>query len=168
LKLIRNIRDIINAVIDWFYQPFSKYIPIITFRYGFTGAMNTAFDIFLYFVFYNYILQKQLIDFGFIAMTPHIAAFVFVFPITFSTGFLLAKYITFTQSQLRGRKQLFRYGLTVAGSILLHYVLLKFFVENLYFWPTIAKIVTVAIVVVYSYFAQKYFSFRVVKTIIKD
>jgi putative flippase GtrA len=130
--------------------------------------MNTAFDIFLYFVFYNYILQKQLIDFGFIAMTPHIAAFVFVFPITFSTGFLLAKYITFTQSQLRGRKQLFRYGLTVAGSILLHYVLLKFFVENLYFWPTIAKIVTVAIVVVYSYFAQKYFSFRVVKTIIKD
>lgn len=168
MKLIRNIRDIINAVIDRFYQPFSKYIPIITFRYGFTGAMNTAFDIFLYFVFYNYILQKQLIDFGFIAMTPHIAAFVFVFPITFSTGFLLAKYITFTQSQLRGRKQLFRYGLTVAGSILLHYVLLKFFVENLYFYPTIAKIVTVAIVVVYSYFAQKYFSFRVVKTIIKD
>lgn len=163
-----NIIRLINTVIDWFYKPFRHLIPIVTFRYGFTGALNTSFDIFLFFIFYNFIFKKELVEILFIAMTPHIAAFVFVFPITFTTGFLLARHITFTQSNLLGRKQLFRYGLTVLGSIIIHYFLLKFFVETLGFWPTFSKIITVAFVIVYSYFMQKYFSFRVVKRIVKD
>jgi putative flippase GtrA len=166
--ILNNIKCLINEVISFFYQPFAKYVPAITFRYGFSGAINTGFDIFLYFIFYNFILKKELVDFGFIAISPHIAAFVFVFPITFSTGFLLARYIIFTQSNLRGRKQLFRYGLTVIGSIIIHYILLKFFVEYLGFWPTIAKIITVALVTIYSYFAQKHFSFKVIRKMIKD
>lgn len=168
IDFLRYIRDLINVIINTFHKPVEKYVPIMTFRYGFTGLANTAFDIFLYFIFYNFIFKKELVHVFFITMTPHIAAFVFVFPITFTTGFILARYITFTQSNLRGRKQLFRYMLTVAGSIILHYFLLKFFVEYLHFWPTISKIITVAIVIVYSYFAQKYFSFRIINTIIKD
>lgn len=160
-KLLVNIRRLISSVIDWFYKPFSKFIPLVTFRYAFTGGVNTAFDIFLFFIFYNYVFDKQILELGFYAMSPHIAAFVFVFPITFTTGFVLAKYITFTQSTLRGRKQLFRYGLTVLGSIVLHYVLLKLFVEYFEIWATISKIITVSIVVVYSYFVQMYFSFKV-------
>ncbi len=168
INFLSNIRDLINFIINKFHKPVEKYIPVMTFRYGFTGLTNTAFDIFLYFLFYNFVFRKELVDVVFVTMTPHIAAFVFVFPITFTTGFILARYITFTQSNLRGRKQLFRYGLTVVGSIVLHYVLLKIFVEYLHFWPTFAKIVTVSIVIVYSYFAQKYFSFRIINTIIKD
>jgi len=162
-KLFSLCRKIIIGVADWFYQPFSRYIPLVTFRYGFTGGMNTVLDIFLYFVFYNYVFQKQVFDLGFYAITPHIAAFLMVFPITFTTGFLLAKYVTFTQSPLRGRKQLFRYGLTVIGAILLNYILLKFFVEVCDFWATFSKILTTLLVVVYSYFMQTYFSFKVNK-----
>ena len=156
-------RRLIITTADWFYKPFSRFIPLVTFRYGYTGGLNTAFDIFLYFIFYNYVFDKQILDLGFYAITPHIAAFLLVFPITFTTGFLLAKYVTFTQSVLRGRKQLFRYGIVVAGSIFLNYVLLKFFVEICDFWATFAKIVTTLIVVVYSYFMQRYFSFNVRK-----
>lgn len=168
LKPFEFVIKLITDVIDWFYTPFSKYIPIVTFRYGFTGASNAVFDVFLYFIFYNFIFKKELVNILFITMTPHIAAFVFVFPITFTTGFLLARYITFTKSNIRGRKQLFRYGLTVLGSILLHYVLLKFFVEFVGFWPTFSKIITIMIVATYSYFAQKYFSFKIIKSIIKE
>ncbi|HNQ67990.1 MAG TPA: GtrA family protein [Bacteroidales bacterium] len=153
-------RKTIIKTADWFYKPFSRFIPQVTFRYGFTGGLNTAFDIFLYFIFYNYIFQKQNLDLSLITISPHIAAFVFVFPITFVTGFMLAKYVTFTQSTLRGRKQLFRYGLTVVGSIILNYFLLKFFVELCNFWPTFSKILTTAIIIVYSYFMQKHFSFN--------
>ncbi|MCF8233861.1 MAG: GtrA family protein [Bacteroidales bacterium] len=146
--------------IDWFYKPFRKYIPHETFTYAATGGFNTALDIVLYFIFYNFILNKQIVDLGFVAISPYIAAFIFVFPITFTTGFLLAKYVTFTKSLLRGRKQLFRYMLTVGGAILLNYLLLKFFVEYLHIWPTISKIITTVFVVAYSYLAQRYFTFQ--------
>lgn len=160
MQLLHKIKDLIISVADWFYKPFKKYIPQELFRYGFTGGINTLLDIFLYSIFYNFILDKQVIHIGPIAMTPHIAAFVFVFPITFITGFLLAKYVTFTNSNLRGRDQLIRYGISVTGSILLNYLVLKLFVEYVGIWPTFAKIIAVVIVTTYSFFIQKYFSFR--------
>ncbi len=159
--MLRWIKNSIVKVCDFTYPVFSRFMPRLTYRYAFTGGLNTAFDIFLYFVFYNFILKKNNLDFGIIVISSHIAAFLIVFPITFTTGFLLAKYVTFTQSVFRGHKQLFRYGVSVTGSIILNYVLLKFFVEVCFIWPTISKILTTGIVILYSYFMQKYFSFNV-------
>lgn len=158
--LLHNLRLLINKIIEWFYQPFKKMIPAETFRYAATGGFNTVLDIFLYFCFYHFILQKEIVDLGFVAISPHIAAFILVFPITFTTGFLLAKYITFTNSPINGQVQLFRYGITVAGAIFLNYILLKFLVEHLFIWPTISKIITTVIVVAYSYFVQRFFTFK--------
>ena len=158
--LLHKSRLLVNGAIDWFYKPFRGIVPSETFRYAATGGFNTALDIFLYFFFYHYVLNKEIVDLGFVAISPHIAAFIIVFPITFTTGFLFAKYITFTNSPIQGRIQLFRYGLTVGGSILLNYILLKFFVEYLLIWPTIAKIITTVIVVAYSYFVQRFFTFK--------
>lgn len=160
MQLLSKIKNLLINIIEWFYKPFSKYIPQELFRYGFTGGVNTLFDVFLYSVFYYLIFDKQIVHIGPLAMTPHIASFVYTFPITFISGFLLAKYIIFTNSKLRGRKQLLRYGISVTGSIVIHYFLLKFFVEYVGFGPTISKIITVAIVTVYSFLVQKYFSFR--------
>jgi len=160
VHVIKELKDLMIRLLDSIYQPFRRVIPPETFRYAATGGFNTLFDIFLYFVFYHFILEKQVVEMGFIAISPHIAAFLFVFPITFSSGFLLAKYITFTSSSIRGRVQLTRYALTVAGSILLNYVLLKFFVENLYIWPTVSKMITTIVVVAYSYVVQRYFTFK--------
>ena len=155
-----TIQKLINSIINGIYPPFAKFIPIETFRYAATGGANTALDIFLYFIFYNFILQKQIIEFGFIAVSPHIAAFIFVFPITFLTGFLLAKYITFTSSLIKGRIQLFRYAVTVFGAILLNYLFLKLFVEIIGLYPTPSKIITTIFVVTYSYFVQRFYSFK--------
>ena len=155
-----KIRDLIIRIIDWFYKPFEKMIPLETFRYAATGGLNTAFDIFLYFIFYNFVFEKQNVDLAILTLSPHIAAFVFVFPITFSTGFLLAKYVTFTQSALKGRIQLFRYAVSVGGSIVLNYVLLKIFVESFGWYATFSKIATTFIVIIYSYVIQKHFTFR--------
>ena len=160
LNLMRKVRDVIIRIVDFFYFPFLRFIPPEIFRYGATGGANMVFDILLYYIFYNFILDKQIIELGFIAISPHIAAFLIVFPITFSTGFLLAKYVTFTASEIRGRIQLVRYGLTVAGAIFLNYIFLKFFVEVADLYATMAKIITTIIVVGYSYISQRYFSFQ--------
>ncbi|MBU1013544.1 MAG: GtrA family protein [Bacteroidetes bacterium] len=160
MKHLLRFQNSIIRFIDYFYPLCSRFIPNETFRYAATGGANTTLDIILYFVFYRFILDKQIVDFGFVAISPHIAAFVFVFPITFTTGFLLAKYITFTNSCLKGNIQLFRYGITVLGAILLNYGLLKLFVEEFGFYATLSKILTTLVVVTYSYFVQRFYSFK--------
>jgi putative flippase GtrA len=160
LEFGRKIRNLIIFITDLMHRPFPRYIPLETFRYGATGGVNTALDIFLYFVCYNFVLKKQMLTIAGVTVSPHIAAFLLVFPITFSTGFLLAKYVTFTTSMFRGRKQLFRYGVTVSGSILINYLMIKFLVEILYIYPTPSKTITTVVVVLYSYLMQRYFSFQ--------
>lgn len=127
------------------------------------GGGNLLFDIFLYFVMYNFVLAKEDLDLGFVVIGSHIAAFLIVFPITFLTGFLLNKYIAFDESNLKGKVQLYRYALVVAGAILLNYLLLKLFVEVFEFYPTVSKIIVTAISVVYSYTLQNRYTFRVEK-----
>lgn len=157
LNLLQN--TIINFL-NWCHQPFKKLLPAQTFRYAACGGGNMVLDILLYFITYSFVLQKEMIDLGFYGISAHIGAFLIVFPITFLTGFLLAKYITFTQSNLNGGVQLFRYGLTVSGSIILNYLFLKLFVEYFGIYATLSKILTTLLVVVYSYYVQKYFTFR--------
>jgi len=163
-NILENSGRFIIPIVDWFYFPFLCFIPKEIFRYAVTGGLNTLFDILLYFVFYRYILQMQIVELGIVAISPHIAAFMLVFPITFTTGFLLAKYVTFTASELQGKIQLFRYGLTVAGAILLNYIFLKLFVEYFGWYATFSKIVVTVIVVIYSYLMQRYFSFQTAKS----
>jgi len=168
MKQLRTLKYYINQLINWAYPYFKRFVPFQTFKYAFCGGANTMFDIVLYFITYNFILQKQNLNLPFITFSPHIAAFLLVFPITFSTGFLLSKYITFTQSPLRGRIQFFRYGLTVTGSIVLNYILLKFFVNICGIYPTPSKMLTTAVVVMYSYFSQRHFTFRGKKASLED
>lgn len=135
-------------------------MDIKTFRYLACGGGNTLLDIFIYFVSYNFILDKSLVDLKWITISPHIAAFIISFLITFPTGFLLMKYVVFTDSILKGRVQLFRYLLLVFVCILLNYFFLKLFVEQLGFYPTISKILTTVIVVSFSYLTQRFFTFK--------
>jgi putative flippase GtrA len=160
VNLANNIRQLIIQIIDYFYVPFRSFIPSETFRYAATGGINTVLDIFLYFFCYNFVLDKQVIDLDIVSISPHIAAFLIVFPVTFMTGFLLAKYITFTSSDIRGRIQLIRYMISVSGSIFLNYVFLKILVEFGGLWPTLSKIITTGIVIIYSYFVQKFYTFK--------
>ncbi len=159
-ELFEKTGRFIISIVDWFYFPFLRFMSREVFRYGVTGGANTLFDLLLYFVFYQFLLQGQTVELSYIAISAHIAAFMMVFPITFTTGFFLAKYVTFTASELKGRIQLFRYLLTVGGSIFLNYIFLKFFVEYCGWYAPLSKLVTTILVVIYSYISQRYFTFR--------
>jgi putative flippase GtrA len=161
MKLFYRLIRFIEACVIWFYPPFKRFMPLQTFKYAATGGANTALDIFLFFIFYNYILEKQIVELGSIAISPHIAAFIMSFIITFPIGFVLAKYISFPGSFLRKRIQFFRYGLSVMGSVLLNYIFIKLFVEACGWYPTPSKIATTLIVILFSYTVQKYFTFKV-------
>lgn len=159
-EAIKTRASKIQTFIDGLYPPFKRLLPIDSFRYLFCGGSNTVLDIFLYFIFYNFIIQKRFLSLGFISVSPHIFALIVVFPITFATGFLVSKYITFTDSKLKGRIQLFRFGVTIFSSLVLQYLFLKLFVDLLHVYPTPAKIITSGIVAISTYFSHKLFSFQ--------
>lgn len=160
-EIIHTIKELIISVIDFFYSPFEKVMDKQTFRYAASGGSNTLLDITLYFISYNFILHRQIISFGTIAISPHIAAFLLSFPITFVTGFFLARYVVFPEaSGTRKRVQLTKYLTIVFICILLNYGFLKLFVEVFGWWPLPSKLATTVFVVAFSYFSQKKFAFR--------
>ena len=136
-------------------------MPLQTFRYAVCGGANTLLDIFIYFISFHFILKKEVLYTPVAAISPHIAAFMIAFLVSFPLGYLLNRYIVFTGSSLRGRIQFMRYFLLVLVCILLNYVFIKFFVEQMGIFPTVSKIFTTVIVISFSYFTQKYFTFKV-------
>jgi len=171
---MQKIAQIITKIINFFYSPFKKYIPEQLFRYAACGGANLVFDWILYFLVYNfifatgpnsthnliYITLPGFLSVSQICITPHIASLCIVFPITLLTGFWLNRYVTFTGSSIRGRKQLTRYILVVALNLSINYAGLKLAVETLGWYPTPSKIIITLFTVVISFFAQKYYSFR--------
>jgi len=159
--------QIITKIIDFFYEKAEKIVPNFGkmvspqfFRYGFCGASNMVLDWVLYFLVYNFVLRHEMVHIGPVTISSHIAAFCIVFPITLFTGFWLNKYVTFTQSSLRGYKQLYRYIFIVVINLLVNYFGLHFFVDTCGFYPTPSKMLITLITVAISYFGQKYYSFR--------
>ena len=159
------MRKAVLTFIDFFYPPFSRWLSIDTFRYLISGGTTAASGIVVYYIVYNYILYQRHIELPFPPgmITAPVAALIIESFITFVIGFALNKYLVFTASELKGRIQLFRYGTVVVSNIMLNIAMLKVMVEMFHFYPTIAKIISTAILAVFSYFIQKHFSFRVKK-----
>ena len=169
---MQTFAQIITKIVDFFYRPFSKYIPHQLFRYAACGGGNMLFDWVLYFLLYNFVIGHELIyitlpfregigvELSQLCLTPHVLTLLIVFPITLFTGFWLNKYVTFTQSSLRGYKQLWRYILIVMINLLVNYFGLKLFVEVFGIYPTPSKMIITIITVIISFFGQKYFSFK--------
>ncbi|WP_372755229.1 GtrA family protein [Mariniflexile sp.] len=157
------MRKLIIQFIDSFYFLFKYFMPLKTFRYAFCGGSNLVFDTVLYFLFYQFIFAKQNVDLYFVVLSPHIAALFFVFPITFVTGFLLNRFITFQDSNLPWNVQFFRYFVVGMGAILISYVSMKLLVDVLKLYPTPSRFITIIFTVIYGYVLQSKFSFRVQK-----
>ena len=154
------VKQWITGFIDFFYPPFSKLMPVQTFRYAVCGGTNTLLDIALYFVSYHYILHERYVNFGLVTISPYILAFLMSFSVSFPTGYFLNKNIVFPGSTLHGRIQLFRYFLLVVICLGLNYIFIKLFVEQFHLYATVAKILTTVIVVSFSYLTQRNFTFK--------
>lgn len=155
------MRNGIFKFIDTFYFIFQWLMPLKTYRYAACGGSNLVLDTCLYFIFYHFVFAKQNVDLYFVVLSPHIASLFFVFPITFTTGFLLNKFITFGESNLPWKVQFFRYFLVGMGALLLSYITMKILVDVLEFYPTPSRFITIIIAVIYSYILQNKFSFKV-------
>ncbi|MDR1653287.1 MAG: GtrA family protein [Prevotellaceae bacterium] len=159
--LFSKIGCFIRQIIDLFYPPFRRVVSINFFRYGVSGGINLIFDWVLFFLIFNFVLRKQMLHLGVVTLSSHIATLAIKFPVTLLSGFLLQKYVTFSNSvATKGRIQLLRYLFVVMLNLLVNYLGLKFFVEIVRLFPSIANMAVSVITVIVSYVGQKKFAFR--------
>ncbi|MET0392322.1 MAG: GtrA family protein [Chitinophagaceae bacterium] len=157
---MHTARDLILPVIDFFYPLFRRFMNLQTFRYAASGGGNVLLGFLVYFISFRYILQESDLHFGFYAFKAHVAALFLSFCVTFPVGFFMSKYVVFSDSKIKGHIQLFRYFMICMFNLALNYILLKIFVERFSIYPVVAQVLTTAIVVVFSYLAQRHFSFK--------
>ena len=151
---------LLTRIIDFFYPPFRRIMPLQTFRYAACGGLNMLFGWVLFGVFDRFVIAGRFVDLGFMVVAPHTATLYAIVPFTFTAGFLMNRNVAFTSSPLRTHTQLMRYLATWLGSLLLDHLLLKLFIELFGMASLSAQIVATFVIVFYSYFMQKYFTFR--------
>jgi ABC-type multidrug transport system fused ATPase/permease subunit len=171
-RKINWIKNVILGIIDFFYPLVQRWVPLQTFRYIACGGGVTVLGLLVFFISYNFILPpylktimvngntREVIDLGFIQITQYIAAYMVSFCVSFPVGFFLSKFVVFQESHLKGRVQLFRYATLQFLNIVLNYSLLHLFAGWLGFWATPSQTLTSAILAIFSYFFQRYISFR--------
>lgn len=159
---IHSARDFVLPLIDFFYPPFKRLMNIQTFRYAASGGGNTLLGLLIYYISYKFIFAEKTFEFGFFAFKGHIAALILSFCVTFPVGFFMSKYVVFSDSNMKGRIQLFRYLMICLFNLALNYILLKILVEKAHIYPVIAQVMTICIVVIFSYIAQRNYSFKAI------
>lgn len=158
------VKDLIISVIDFFYPPFRRIMPLQTFRYAACGGFNALLGFLVFAGSFQYMYSDTPeVHLGKLAFKSHNVSLFYSFCVSFVVGFTLNKYIVFTQSNLRGRIQLFRYFLSFFINAMISYFLLKILVEYAHIYPVLAQVITTAIVVVIGYLSQHHFTFKVKK-----
>lgn len=160
-----SLPTLIRKILDFFYPVFKRFIPLETYYYAACGGGNLVLSWILFFFFYQFIFKKSVVHGQFfsnyqLTFSAYTLSAACCFIITFVIGFLLMKYVVFVDSELKGRIQLFRYGLSSLLSAILSWILLKFFIEILMIYPSISNVVASLIVVVFSYLMQRKFTFK--------
>jgi putative flippase GtrA len=161
------MRKIIITILDIFYPLVNRFIPKETYYYAACGGGNLVLSWILFFIFYQFVFFKETTHFYFswlnykhIAISAYTLSSFSTFCIAFTIGFLLNRYIVFTNSELKAKVQLFRYGLSALITYSLSWILLKLLIEVLCIYPSIANIIASCIVVVMSYILQRKFTFK--------
>lgn len=157
---MEKVQNHIFRFLDIFYPIFKPFFNKQTYHYLACGGASTLFGLFVYYATYHYALNKEELELSFITFKPHIATLFITTIITFPIGFFLTKYIVWTESNIPGKKQLFRHFLFVILSTILNYWLLKLLVEVVGWWAMPSQVITIIIIVILSYLTQKYISFR--------
>lgn len=164
MKIFEGFGNFLSKVIDFFYPLFRRHMSVQFFRYGTVGSLNLLFDWVLYFIIYNFLLQQRMLDIGLVTLSSHVAALVIKFPIVLFSGFMLQRYVTFSNSDLNISTQFLRYSLVFSGNFLISYIGLKILVDGFNFWPTPSIMIISTVTIVISYFSLKHFSFKTIKT----
>ncbi|MFZ9942922.1 MAG: GtrA family protein [Bacteroidia bacterium] len=130
-------------------------------RYFFSAGTATVVDVGVYFTTYNYVLRKTDIPFiGPLVLTAPMLSLVISYSCGLFTNFFITRALVFSESELRGRQQLFRFIQVALGVLFMNYLFMKFLVQVLEWYPTVSRIISALSIGVMSYLFHKHYSFK--------
>ncbi|MCB0508050.1 MAG: GtrA family protein [Chitinophagales bacterium] len=158
-SIIQLFRDFLLTIRRWFF----KFIPEQSYLYMACGGINLVFDLSMFFIAYHFVFHKQNFVTPFYTFSPHVASLFFAFCFSTPSGFLLSRYVVWTNSTVRGRNQAINYLSVVLLCVAMNTGFLKVFVEIFHLRMFPARMLTCVIVVSTSYVLQRNFAFKVSK-----
>lgn len=159
LQLNRGIENFLQLI----YPIFRKWLAYDVYAYLAVGALNTALNILIFAVLYEFVLPKTGFDLAGYNIASYTVALIIAFLATIPTGFWLSKNFAFKSSSTNAKKttkQLFKYILVVGQGLGSDYLILKVLILFLAMEPTLAKIFSTMIVLTVNFLLQKYFTFK--------
>ena len=162
MEKIKTVSDYLRGFLDIFYPIVKKLFSKTTYYYAVCGASNMVLSWLLFHLFYNLVFhqQKWQVPILNLYMDAYTISAAVCFVISFIIGFTLLKYVVFTASEIKGRIQLFRYGISAIISFLLSYAILSLLIEGFGVYPSVSNVIASVIVTVISYLIQRNFTFR--------
>lgn len=138
-----------------------KLLASRIFRYFISAGLATWVDVVVYFLAFNYLYEKSDIVFteG-IVVASTTASLVMSYTAGLITNFTLTKMLVFKESDLQTHQQLFRYILVALLVLALNWLLMRFLIRSMEWYPTIARATSAILVGVLSFSIHKVFSFR--------
>jgi putative flippase GtrA len=158
--------QLIHSILDFFYPLVRRIFDKTTYYYAACGSGNLVLSWILFFFFFNVIFKKKdfvtnlPLGFGEKTISALTMSSIVCACISFLVGFLLMRYVVFTASQLRGRSQFIRYGISAIITSTTNWGLLKILVLGMGIFPSIANVLASCVVVTISYLLQRKFSFK--------
>lgn len=131
-------------------------------RFFLSAGVGFLVDAIVYFLVYNYLFNKHGITIYGHRLKGVTASLVISFSCQVITNFLITKYLVFTESEIKGSKQFFRFSLVAVLGFIANLLLLKLLV-NFGIYAPYARILAAVSLGVASYFVHKFFSFKIKK-----
>jgi putative flippase GtrA len=160
------MKKVIQWGLDLIFPIFKRFLPYQVYAYLAVGAINTALNIVLFAVLFQFVLPQSGVVIAGYVVASYTVSLLIAFMITVPTGFWLAKYFAFGRQDQNSQKsglQLFRYFLVVLQGLGTDYLIMKGLIVFIGLYPTIAKIISTVLVLTLNYLLQKHFTFKVKK-----
>lgn len=130
------------------------------FRFLMTAGIATMVDVTVYFIVFNFILQKTNIEFGETIVGAPTISLLCSFNCGLITNFLLTKNFVFNQSDLKSSVQFGRFVLVAIAVFFSNYYLMNFLIKGLGWYPTLSRGFSAITIGVLSFLSHKTFSFK--------
>jgi len=152
---------VISKAIQLLPQPLQKLLKLKAMRYLIAAGIATVIDVLVYYLFLNKILHKYDLEINSIKLGAPGVSLAISYTCGLITNFTITKLFVFKESDLRTRHQFFRFTIVALAVLFANYGFMKFLIDALGFYPTIARAVSALIIGMLSFIIHKAFSFQI-------
>jgi len=136
-----------------------KLLKNQVFRFVISAGAGFIVDMLAFYLFYHNILTEKRYHIIFVDVRNYWVSFSISFFLGVLVNFLITRYFVFNESTSSFFKQFTRFISVAVLGYFANLAVLTFFVEDLHFYPPVARVTAALSLFFLSFFVHKFFSF---------